>query len=242
MTEAFPLTKPDSCSRHPTGTCERPFRTMRLKTEMLAELLCRPPATLCISTQVRPLAILIVVVDTGGTKTAAWLVEVDRRRATIACSVRPARRPAIRSASASKKRPKRFTKRSTQPGRRPVCRIDRVSRAVLSIAGAANRDMTDRFIAWARTVGVAERIAIVSDVLPILAAGTPDCCGVALISGTGSSAFGRAADGRTKRCGGWGYLLGDEGSGYAIGRGALQLALRSLEAGRQRPRLSRNGH
>ena len=104
----------------------------------------------------------------------------------------------------------------------------RAARAVLSIAGAANRDMAERFIAWARTIGLADRIAIVSDVLPILAAGTPDCCGVALISGTGSSAFGRAADGRAKRCGGWGYLLGDEGSGYAIGRAALQLALRSF--------------
>jgi glucosamine kinase len=89
--------------------------------------------------------------------------------------------------------------------------------------------MAERFIAWARTIRLADRVAIVSDVLPILAAGTPDCCGVALISGTGSSAFARAADGRAKRCGGWGYLLGDEGSGYAIGRAALQLALRALE-------------
>ena len=34
-----------------------------------------------------------------------------------------------------------------------------------------------------------DQVAIVSDVLPILAAGTPDCCGVALIAGTGSSAL-----------------------------------------------------
>ena len=52
--------------------------------------------------------------------------------------------------------------------------------------------MTERFIAWARGIGLADQVAIVSDVLPILAAGTPDCYGVALISGTGSSAFGRA--------------------------------------------------
>jgi N-acetylglucosamine kinase-like BadF-type ATPase len=89
--------------------------------------------------------------------------------------------------------------------------------------------MTERFIAWAHSVGLADRVAIVSDVLPILAAGTPDCYGVALISGTGSSAFGRGQDGTSKRCGGWGFLLGDEGSGYAIGRAALQIALESLE-------------
>src|SRR4029078_4863826 len=62
-----------------------------------------------------------------------------------------------------------------------------------------------------------------------LAAGTPNCCGIALIAGTGSIAFGRAADGRTKRCGGWGYLLGDEGSGYSVGRGALSHACGELE-------------
>jgi N-acetylglucosamine kinase-like BadF-type ATPase len=42
-------------------------------------------------------------------------------------------------------------------------------------------------------------------------------------------AFGRAHDGRTHLRGGWGYLLGDEGSGYAIGRAALQHTLHSLE-------------
>jgi N-acetylglucosamine kinase-like BadF-type ATPase len=52
---------------------------------------------------------------------------------------------------------------------------------------------------------------------------------VALISGTGSVAFARAADGRTTLCGGWGFLLGDEGSGYAIGRAGLQFALHNLE-------------
>ena len=57
-----------------------------------------------------------------------------------------------------------------------------------------------------------------------------DGVGVALIAGTGSVAFGRAADGRTIRCGGWGYLLGDEGSGYAIGRAALRLAPRRFRS------------
>jgi N-acetylglucosamine kinase-like BadF-type ATPase len=61
-----------------------------------------------------------------------------------------------------------------------------------------------------------------------------------VISGTGSSAFARSADGRTARSGGWGYLLGDEGSGFAIGRAALQIALSALEAGQQLKPLARN--
>jgi glucosamine kinase len=45
--------------------------------------------------------------------------------------------------------------------------------------------------------------------------------GLLVIAGTGSIAWGRAADGTVARCGGWGPLLGDEGSAWAIGRDAL---------------------
>lgn len=67
-------------------------------------------------------------------------------------------------------------------------------------------------------------VRIVHDTALILAAADVDH-GVALISGTGSVAWGRAADGRTARAGGWGYLLGDEGSGHAVGRQAVRYAL-----------------
>jgi N-acetylglucosamine kinase-like BadF-type ATPase len=48
-----------------------------------------------------------------------------------------------------------------------------------------------------------------------------------VICGTGSIAWGRSEAGDLARCGGWGYLLGDEGSGYAIGIAAVRAALRS---------------
>jgi glucosamine kinase len=190
-----------------------------------------PPASdAVLSNSSSPNRDLVVVVDTGGTKTAVWLVE------PIGASehhvLGRARTSAGNPLSVGFEKATQAVHEAIALARQAAGLAEgRISRAVLSIAGAANRDMTARFVAWCGTVHIADRIAIVSDVLPILAAGTPDCCGVALISGTGSSAFGRAADGRTKRCGGWGYLLGDEGSGYAIGRGALQHALRSLEAG-----------
>lgn len=51
--------------------------------------------------------------------------------------------------------------------------------------------------------------------------------GLLLIAGTGSIAWGRAEDGRSARAGGWGHLLGDEGSGYALGLAALRAVVRA---------------
>jgi len=53
--------------------------------------------------------------------------------------------------------------------------------------------------------------------------------GVVLIAGTGSIALGHDASGATARAGGWGHLMGDEGSGYDIGRRALQAAARAAD-------------
>jgi N-acetylglucosamine kinase-like BadF-type ATPase len=54
--------------------------------------------------------------------------------------------------------------------------------------------------------------------------------GIAVLAGSGSIALARNAAGVEGRAGGWGYLLGDEGSGYWIGREALRSYLRTLEA------------
>lgn len=58
--------------------------------------------------------------------------------------------------------------------------------------------------------------------------------GLVLIAGTGSICFGRSAQGQTARCGGWGYLLDDEGGGYALGRDILKAVLRAAD-GRAKP-------
>ncbi len=57
----------------------------------------------------------------------------------------------------------------------------------------------------------------------------PGACGVAVIAGTGSIALGRDPSGTTVRAGGWGHVIGDEGSGYELGRAALQAAARSAD-------------
>jgi N-acetylmuramic acid 6-phosphate etherase len=44
-----------------------------------------------------------------------------------------------------------------------------------------------------------------------------------------SAAWGRNSSGQIARTGGWGYLLGDEGSGYAIALAGLRAAMRAAD-------------
>ncbi|TLM86910.1 N-acetylglucosamine kinase [Pseudarthrobacter sp. NamE5] len=74
------------------------------------------------------------------------------------------------------------------------------------------------------------RVTVVHDSRLLLAAGHAST-GVAVIAGTGSAAWGRNADGGEARAGGWGYLLGDEGSGYWLGREAVRHSLRRMNQG-----------
>lgn len=78
-----------------------------------------------------------------------------------------------------------------------------------------------------------EGIFVGNDCAILLAGGTGSSVGVAVISGTGSIAYGQNHQGAIKRAGGWGYLLGDEGSSYDIAVRGLRSAARSYD-GRDR--------
>jgi glucosamine kinase len=73
------------------------------------------------------------------------------------------------------------------------------------------------------------RVAVGDDTDAALAGAFAGGPGVVVIAGTGSGAAGRDAAGRTVRVGGHGYLLGDEGGGYWIGREAVRAALRAAD-------------
>lgn len=104
-----------------------------------------------------------------------------------------------------------------------------VSAACLALAGAGRETERAEIQAWANAIGLADRLLITDDALPILYAADPSGVGVALISGTGSLALGRNPAGTIARCGGWGPTFGDEGSGYAIACDALRAAARSAD-------------
>lgn len=74
-------------------------------------------------------------------------------------------------------------------------------------------------------------VRVVHDGVIALEAGFPGRSGIVVISGTGSIVYGRKNDGTVERVGGWGYLLGDEGSGHAIGLQGVRAVLAALEGG-----------
>ena len=78
-------------------------------------------------------------------------------------------------------------------------------------------------------IGYKARILVVNDALIALQAGIGNAAGIVIVSGTGSIAYGRNDEGNASRAGGWGYVLGDEGSGYWIGRLALRAVVRHAD-------------
>jgi N-acetylglucosamine kinase-like BadF-type ATPase len=78
-----------------------------------------------------------------------------------------------------------------------------------------------------RVLPETEKIQTVPDYVGNWASATRGEPGIVVISGGGAVAYGRTASGDSLRVGGWGHLLGDEGSGYWIGLGAIKAALRS---------------
>lgn len=92
--------------------------------------------------------------------------------------------------------------------------LDRpVSAGWIGMAGADRPEDRSRFAKALRSR--CEELRITNDAELVLS-GTPDGTGIALIAGTGSIAFARNERGASHRSGGWGHIIGDEGSAYRV--------------------------
>ena len=78
-------------------------------------------------------------------------------------------------------------------------------------------------------IGICEDRILTHDAHIALVGGTEKQEGVIVISGTGAIVYGIHTDGREARASGWGYLLGDEGSGYDIAIKGLQAIARAAD-------------
>ncbi|MGB8954368.1 MAG: BadF/BadG/BcrA/BcrD ATPase family protein [Tumebacillaceae bacterium] len=103
----------------------------------------------------------------------------------------------------------------------------RVAALFLGMAGIDRQEERERMRAWVQSEWPHASVGVENDAVTALVAGTGRREGIVLIAGTGSIAFGVDSRGEQARVGGWGYLIGDEGSGYNIGWKALISVMRA---------------
>jgi N-acetylmuramic acid 6-phosphate etherase len=177
---------------------------------------------------------LVLGFDGGGSHTVAYLA--TRQNGHWAVLGRgeggPSNRQVVGTAAALAALDEATERAFTAAGRERC----EVRSACLGLAGAGRSRDQDVIREWAARVHLAGSVQVIEDAALLLAAGTPNGWGVAVVAGTGSMAYARSAEGQTARAGGWGPLLGDEGSGYAIALAGLRAAARAAD-GRGQPTL-----
>ncbi len=105
---------------------------------------------------------------------------------------------------------------------------ERADAVVVGAAGAGHPDIASALEHALRTHIGGARVSVCNDAMIALRAAVPEGDGIVVISGTGSIAYAVAGE-RSYRAGGHGFLLGDEGSGAAIGAAAARLLLRMYD-------------
>ncbi len=173
----------------------------------------------------------LIGVDGGGTATEAWIAEPGCQvlgRGTAG----PSNAKAVGLEAARRALDAAIRAAFDNAGLAPAP----VAIACLGLAGFDRTDDRKILSGWVNEARWADRLVLVNDGDLVVAAGTPAGWGVGVIAGTGSIAVGRAPDGRTARAGGWGHLIGDEGSAYGVVLEALRLVARCADG--RNPRLS----
>ena len=173
---------------------------------------------------------ILIGADVGGTKTAVGVSDgttILARAEGAGAAVRPGR--ALASATVI-----------ADVVRRALAGADRLRGDVLYIGAAgAGRELEREELRKAiRTENLAASVVVSTDIEIALAAAFDDGPGIVVSAGTGSVAVGRGRGDKRQRIGGYGWQMGDEGSGYAIGRAALGAVSRAVDGRSPRTALS----
>jgi len=166
-----------------------------------------------------PGARFLMGVDGGATKTLAAVLDLRERCAYLGhgASSNP---DAVGAHTATDS----LVKATDEAIARAGIEREKLDAAVLAVAGTDTHAVAANIRALRPSGWV-----VVNDVVGAWAAATGARPGVGTISGTGSNVFGVGADGRTWRAGGWGHVLGDEGSGYWLAVQSIKAALSDRE-------------
>lgn len=166
---------------------------------------------------------LYLAVDAGGTNTTYLLADEHRELGRTKGST--IKRMRVSAEEASRNLRDALSDLERESG----VKVAGVDYACIGTAG----ETVPLVVEWIRDeLGAAmpkAKLLILGDVEIALDAAFPGGRGVLLLAGTGSNACGRTVDGRMARAGGWGPVIGDQGSGYWIGREALRQAFLAMD-------------
>ena len=149
----------------------------------------------------------VLGVDGGATKTLAAVLDVQSGEIHLGHAG-----PSNEDSAGIEAGTEAVRSAALEAARRAAVQLEEIDVAVLAIAGTD----TARIERHVHERAPASWI-VVNDVVGAWATATGAAPGIGVISGTGSNVFGVGRDGRAWRAGGWGHVLGDEGSGYWIG-------------------------
>lgn len=102
----------------------------------------------------------------------------------------------------------------------------------MALSGGDNAEDQNELIAMIRTQhpSLASSIHVTTDAHGSAAAASASDC-IVLIAGTGSVCLHVSADCGSARVGGWGHMIGDEGSGYYVASRAIKRVFNAADAG-----------
>jgi N-acetylglucosamine kinase-like BadF-type ATPase len=173
---------------------------------------------------------ILIGADVGGSKTAVGVSDgqtILARAEGAGAAVRPGR--ALASASVI-----------AEVVRKALAGAGRLGGDVLYVgaAGAGREPEREELRKALRAENLAGTVVVSTDIEIALAAVFDQGPGIVVSAGTGSVAVGRDRSGKRHRIGGYGWQMGDEGSGYAIGRAALGAVSRAADGRSPRTALS----
>lgn len=165
-----------------------------------------------------------LAVDAGGTKTECVIADDDRILARVTGET--VKIMTVGAPEATARLRSLLHETSAQAG----VPLYLVTRACMGLAGISS----DGVRAWAEaTLGeeLTGELILTGDEEIALEAAFGGGPGVLVIAGTGSHVVGRCSNGSRFTAGGWGPMLGDEGSGHWIGLEGIRSGLRALDRG-----------
>lgn len=160
---------------------------------------------------------LVVGVDAGGTGTTVVVADGETLVRTVRGDAANVRSAGVNAAAETIAR---AVERALAGSFATTVIVGAAGAGRAEVANALEKELTGRF--------AGARVRVVDDARIALRAAVPHGDGIVLIAGTGSIAYAEIG-GASYRAGGYGYLLGDEGSGFSVGSSAVRVLMRSYD-------------